>query len=956
MKKLKHFGKRNSSALTTDGTKRSRSVVVGLCIFLCMVLLCRAQELPPIEVFTPQQYNAGDQNWSITQDRNDFIYIANNKGLLEYNGAKWVLHDSPNESILRSVSAIGDKIYTGGYMDFGCWIRNAHGGLDYTSLVDQKELKPKEDEEFWGIIDLDTYIVFQSLDRIYIYNTVDQTIRIIDSEYRINKVYKAGETIYFQKMNQGLYKIENGKEALVIDDDSIRKKEIINVFNSESGLQILTREHGFYTYTNNTVVKWDNASNDLLSGVSVYNGIQLNNGDFMLGTISNGIVQLTGEGNTMMRVDQSYGLSNNTVLSLKEDSFGNIWLGLDNGINVLNLNSPFKVYKDKLGVLGTVYASAITEDFLYLGTNQGLFYRPLNSNVKFEFVQGTKGQVWRLQLLKGELFCGHDQGTFIIKGTTAKKIANAKGTWAFKSIEDNPDLIIQGNYKGFNILQKVNDEQWELRNKVQGFDISSRYFEFSGPREILVSHEHKGIYKVVLDMAFQEVTQYEKLDMNKGINSSITIRNNTIMYSYREGVYSYDAKNQTFKKDSLFSTMFTVDDYVSGKLINDKDGDKLWAFSNKGLSYIKPGKLSDQPEINVIHIPNTIRKNKSGYENILHTGNDVYLIGTTEGYLTIDLNKLKDHPHKISLNTAAYSSLNYKDQTLNTTEEANLKNKDNNLLITYSVANYNKLSPTLYQYRLKGMYDSWSDWSVQPEAYFENLPFGTYEFEARAKVGGVLSANTLGFTFSIAKPWYLKPLAVVLYILAFLAMLFLLHYLNRRHYKKQQQKLMDKKQRELELEQLENQRQLIQFKNQNLRLDIDNKNRELGMATMNLIKRNELLNNIKEALTVTKSLDEMKHVVQLINKNLNNTDDWKLFEEAFNNADKDFLKKVKTIHPALTPNDLRLCAYLRLNLSSKEIAPLLNISIRSVEVKRYRLRKKMNLPHETSLTSYILDL
>ena len=99
-----------------------------------------------------------------------------------------------------------------------------------------------------------------------------------------------------------------------------------------------------------------------------------------------------------------------------------------------------------------------------------------------------------------------------------------------------------------------------------------------------------------------------------------------------------------------------------------------------------------------------------------------------------------------------------------------------------------------------------------------------------------------------------------------------------------------------------------------------------------------------------------KQKIEIIDKNLNNTDDWKLFSEAFNNADKGFIKKVKSIHPDLTPNDLRLCAYLRLNLPSKEIAPLLNISHRSVEVKRYRLRKKMNLDHKQNLTDYILNL
>ena len=125
---------------------------------------------------------------------------------------------------------------------------------------------------------------------------------------------------------------------------------------------------------------------------------------------------------------------------------------------------------------------------------------------------------------------------------------------------------------------------------------------------------------------------------------------------------------------------------------------------------------------------------------------------------------------------------------------------------------------------------------------------------------------------------------------------------------------------------------------------------------MNLIKKNEFLNNIKKELKLTKDVSNLKYVIEIIDRDLNNTDDWKLFEEAFTNADKDFFKKIKEVHPKLTPNDLKLCAYLRLNLSSKEIAPLLNISAKSVEVKRYRLRKKLELPHDSSLTNYIFEL
>ena len=148
----------------------------------------------------------------------------------------------------------------------------------------------------------------------------------------------------------------------------------------------------------------------------------------------------------------------------------------------------------------------------------------------------------------------------------------------------------------------------------------------------------------------------------------------------------------------------------------------------------------------------------------------------------------------------------------------------------------------------------------------------------------------------------------------------------------------------------------MKLRNDKLRHDIDNKNRELAASTMSIIKKNEFLNTIKKELSDVKNNELVKPVIKIIDKNLNQDSDWELFQEAFNNADKDFLKKVKERHPSLTPNDLRLCAYLRLNLSSKEIAPLLNISHKSVEIKRYRLRKKMNLESKDNLIHHILEI
>ena len=175
-------------------------------------------------------------------------------------------------------------------------------------------------------------------------------------------------------------------------------------------------------------------------------------------------------------------------------------------------------------------------------------------------------------------------------------------------------------------------------------------------------------------------------------------------------------------------------------------------------------------------------------------------------------------------------------------------------------------------------------------------------------------------------------------------------------YRRKEEKMIKRNQSQLELKEIEKKQALMTIENKRLSEDIEGKNRELAISTMSMIKKNQFLSKIKKDLMSEGSESRTGSVIKLIDRHLNNQDDWKFFEEAFNNADKDFLKKVKELHSSLTNNDLRLCAYLRLNLSSKDIAPLLNISLSSVEIKRYRLRKKMNLSRNEGLTDHLLSL
>ena len=923
------------------------------CFLFLFHLSIFSQELPPIETFMPDQYGAEDQNWAITQSSDQSIYFANNKGLLEYNGANWKLYPTHNASIIRAVKFIDSKIYTGCYMDFGYWEKDNFGSLQYTSIVEQMKIQLKEDEEFWNILKLEQWILFQSLDRIYIFNTRDNSVTYIDSETTITKIYKVGNAIYFQKINQGIYKFESGEERRITDHALVKDHIVVNIFENNNELIFQTKEDGFYILQNDAITEWDANLNQQISQFSTYNSIQLRNGDFVLGTVSNGIVYINAQKQVIFNINQSIGLGNNTVLSLFEDKNGNIWLGLDHGINNINFNAPFRVYKDDQGVLGTVYASFLEDDVLYLGTNQGLFYKVLGNNNPIQFIRGTEGQVWFLNKIDNTLFCGHDNGTFVIENQMATKISSETGTWQIKAIDHKPKLLIQGNYNGLYILEKQNN-QWKLRNKLEGYDISSRYLEFVGINDILVSHEHKGVYHLKVDDDFTKVISYQKTDIEKSIKSSLTQYNNRILYGANHGVFAFDVQNEKFVKDRVLSSLYTSEEYISGKLVNANN--KLFVFTEKNIAYAEKGSLSADLQLSLLPLPQDVRATKDGYENILYIGDEKYLIGTSRGYIITRLNTASESEYEITLDAAKSHQLNKTPKLLDLTKKTDLKHVENHLKFSFSVSNYSKYFPSLYQYRLVGFNENWSNWSETPEATFENLPYGNYTFEARAKVGDIETQNTVSHTFVIDKPWHLSASAIVVYFIIGFLMVVFFHMLHRRYYKKQRKKLLKQKEKELEIKQLENEQQLMYYKNLDLQKDIEAKNRELGMSAMNLVKRNELLGTIKKELGTAKNLQDVTKVVKMINKNLNTTDDWKLFEEAFNNTDKDFIKKLKSNHPNLTSNDLRLCTYLRLNLSSKEIAPLLNISLRSVEVKRYRLRKKMDLPHEASLTNYILDL
>jgi DNA-binding CsgD family transcriptional regulator len=850
------------------------------------------------------------------------------------------------------VEVVGDKFFTGAYMDVGFWEKDIYNKLKYTSLLPSFPGDVSDGEQFWHIENIGETVIIQSFDAIYLYNISSKSVKVLETPkgQTILNLYKVNNEIFYFIPESGLYRVSNASGELIIPSASLDGSEIVMINRRNDGIELVTRTGNFYKWEEGVVESIYKGISEKLKNVSLFSALVLEDETFLLGSVENGLYQIDREGNVLQHYNQERGLQNNTVLSLFSDAEENIWVGLDNGLSVININSPFRLFHDNVGKIGTVYTSYQDEDYLYLGTNQGLYFRK-NSEEKFTFLEGTNGQVWSIQEINGDLLCGHNNGTFLIEGENAQKISKRQGTWIVKDFLPRENVYIQGHYNGFSFLKKTS-EGFEDVPLVNDFPHSSKHIVSKANGEIWIGNEHKGVFKLKLEDSLQKIEYFQNYPFENsiGITSSIFEFKDAIYYSSRENIFLYDRGNDVFTKNNKLARSLTGINRISGRIFLQNE--KLWAFSEQSVLSIAQSELNEDFFIAEIFIPKELRTIPQGYENISHLGSNKYLLGLIDGYLIFKEDFEDSYSEEnIRIENVLKSTLEEDSLYVPLAGSEPLHYRSNNLKFNYSIPEYRKFTVPVFSYRLTGLSDRWSSWNSSTTATFKNLPFGDYSFEVRGKVGNTLIPAS-SFSFEIARPWYWSNLAIAVYLLLFLVLLYIIHQV----YKREHEKRIRENEKALLVKNLEAEQEIIKLKNERLEKEMESKNKELAVSTMSLIKKNEFLSKIKEQLKANGNAPQVKTVIKTIDKDISEEDNWKFFKKAFNNADKDFFKKIKSRHPDLTSTDLKLCAYLRLNLSSKEIAPLLNISVKSVEIKRYRLRKKMDLPHEKNLTDYILEI
>jgi DNA-binding CsgD family transcriptional regulator len=668
----------------------------------------------------------------------------------------------------------------------------------------------------------------------------------------------------------------------------------------------------------------------------------LSSGDLVFGTILNGLYLTDPAGRLKYHINQENGLQNNTVLSLFEDRAHELWVGLDKGIDLVVLDSPLQYFQDKTGVIGAVYAASIFDGHMYLGTNQGIFTKnyPGNKNQGFQLLPGSQGQVWDLQVFDGQLIAGLNNGSALIDGPEMDYLFSSTGVYTTIRHPFLPDVLFQGSYTGINVLRKGAKGKWIFSNTIEGADFSAYKLAFNSTGQLWVLHPKKGLYRISLDTTFKKAEKIERLGTERGLpsefNLDLAVIGADLIVKSDSLFFSWDEKTGHFKqRKSLGNTSLQPGNF---QIVGGRQGEWFQVFPN--YTSFHNGRAS-KLRISLI----------TGNERILPLEGLGYLFCLDDGYAIMPF-QLKETLSKKALPPFITMIEIGQNQVLDEpsvlSQPIRLKPSTKQIRFFYTSPIFT-FRPSM-RTRLLGFDEKWSAFLPIYGKEFTNLSPGEYEFQ----VQGEESEATTSFRFVIEPHWYQSYWAIGGYALLVSALAWLLLQWHSRRMRLQMLQLQKEKEKELE-------QQRVKANNEMLQAEVLNKNRKLADSTMELIRKNEMLQSIKNNLTKLESSKDterqskaIRQLNHMIDSHLSSEEDWKVFESNFNQLHDQFFKRLKDQFPDLTPGDLRLAAYLKMNLSSKEIAPLLNISLRGVENKRYRLRKKLNIDADDNLTEMLM--
>lgn len=963
-----------------------RSALIALLLWV--TLACHSQNtigIPDIINYSREMYNAGTQNRGIVQDRNGVMYFANYEGLLTFDGTYWKNYPLPNKTVVRSIALAKDnRIYAGGQDEIGYFSPDHNGKLVYTSLKGLLSEKNYSFSDVWNIVPYGNDIFFLSNEKIFQLN--NKTITVYPPGSQWLYLGESNHQLIAQDEKNGLLEFRDGLWTPFVKESALPancRVTCLFPFGKDSSF-MGTINTGFYILSANRITPFRFSGPDPFVNERVLTAIPVNKDWLAIGTNLDGAYIVDKKGEIIQNLSRKEGLQNNNILDLFLDNNMNLWLGLDDGIDFIAYNNAIKhIYPEKLNE-GLGYTSIIYDKELFVGTSNGLYCLPLDEKEDFSFlrgefksVPGSKGSTWGLSDINGSLLLSHHDGAYQIRNDRLLPIDTRKTYWTFLPYSNvlPSSLVLGGNDVGIDLLHYENNHFTPLGN-IPGYNASSQFMAIDNNNTVWVAHPYRGVYKIdMTDTAHPHAKLFtEKNGLPSYLKNHLFKVKNHIVVTTEKGVYEYNPSTDSFGLSAYFKGFFGERNIRSLK--EDAAGN-IWFIEDNSLGVVDLS--GPQPEI--IYFPELSGKTVADYEYIYPYDKYNVLVGAEKGFYHINYEEYKKNRYPPQVKIRAVRALGKTDSLLfggyfgevgDSLDQPpgavySIASKWNSLHFEYTAPLYAAQSSILYSYYLKGFDKDWSGWSKWPAKEYTNLSAGTYTFQVKCKSNLGNESAVSEYSFIILPPWYQTGWAYLLYTLVFAALVYLLYFWQRRIFLQQQEKHEEEQRRLQYLHQLEmekSEKEIVNLKNEVLEAEIEHKNTELASAAMHLVQKGELLSNIREELMRLKkgvngdgaAAEEFKKMLRILGEENKMDKDWEQFAVHFDKVHSDFLQILKGAYPLLSSHELKLCAYLRMNLSSKEIAQLENISVRGVEISRYRLRKKLRIPTEINLFDFLMEL
>lgn len=926
--------------------------------------------------FNKSAYGKGSQTWQIAPYDERWTYFANKNGMVQFDGDAWSLHPLNNGSDVRSVlaSTSRKRVYVGGINEFGYYEPDADGTLLYRCMSEAEDGAVRYLGNVWGIHESDNILYFQGDDRVVKY--LDGSYTVVEADAKIDCSGMVNGILY-AGTDKGVWMLAGNAFMPLRGADVLASKRIRGIVPYKKGVLVATAYSGLYYCDGRTTQQVVTGAEAFMRENEVFSVAK--QGDrIALGTIHKGLVLVDCGTMEVTYFNENNGLHNNTVLSVAFDAHGNLWAGLEGGIDYLFLESPFTNLYSHPGSYGTGYTAAMEGGRLYLGTNRGLYYTscPLSGGSLPEIhpVPLSSGQVWNLCRVGEELFCLHDRGIFLLQGTTLKRVAELTGVWSCQQVMGRPDLMYAGVYNGLYLLGRQEDGEWKVLARIEGINDSCRLFEQESARVIWAGNNNT-VTRIELDATLTRVERLSSYGSDKGLPAGHQVYvakvQGRVCFATRQGIYVYHAQEDAMKPAGELNRLL---DGAADCTCLVQYKEKLFCLSPYEITIARLGTYREREAGSVHPLPQSLIEPVAGYESIIPLSDSLMLLPNEGGFALFSLPFSKKQPDSSDALRIKNMYLSYPKDSLVYT--ANFRGEKQAPRITYS---FNSVrfeyqlplsfmnDDVRFRYRLNK--DEWSDFTTTYVKEYSNLPEGEYTFEVEAFFpGGTVSADSV--SFSILPPWYRSTLANLCYLLSLLLAVWGIYRWDavRMRRGKQQavvekDKEMQEMEKEYEEEKARQENQIMQLEKEKLEYELKHKSQEMANLMINFLRKNEMLTEIKsEILKVSASLkgesarEGKRQLVLLNNKidaNIQGDEVLKRIEDQFDLVHNNFMKRLHERHPDLSNNERIMCAYLKMNLSTKEIAPLLNISVRGVETVRYRLRKKFGLEREDSLTDYL---